>query len=145
MKKLLLLMFTSILLFGKMHFAEPMPSFDEPRKWVIKLHSADLEVVNHTLGAIYNVLKIYPDEGIKIAVVSYAHGIRALRKDYDKHTLSRISSLMDYEVEFIVCRNTMETMKWKDEDFIEGVSYVQAGVADLIEKSADGWNEVTPY
>ena len=27
----------------------------------------------------------------------------------------------------------------------KGVDYVQAGIAELIEKSADGWIEITPY
>ena len=71
--------------------------------------------------------------------------MRVLKKDYDKHTLSRISSLMDYEVEFIGCKNTMETMHWTEDDFIEDISYVQAGIAELIEKQVDGYYETTPY
>ena len=145
MKKIILLMLISAFAFAEMEFADPKPSFDNPRKWLIKLNTSDLKSVNHTLGAIYNVLKIYPSESIKIAVVTYAQGIRVLRKDYDPHTLSRITSLMEYDVEFISCKNTMETMKWGKEDFIEDIEYVQAGVADLIEKSAAGWIEMTPY
>ncbi|MEA3498952.1 MAG: DsrE family protein [Campylobacterota bacterium] len=145
MKKLILLMITSVFLFAEMKYADPKPSFENPRKWVIKLRSANIEKVNHMLGSIYNVLKVYPDEGIKIAVVTYAQGVRVLKKDYDPHTLSRITSLMDYEVEFIVCKNTMDTMKWTQEDFIDDLTYVQAGIAELIEKSADGWIEITPY
>jgi len=68
-----------------------------------------------------------------------------LRKDYDKHTLSRISSLMDYDVEFVGCRNTMATMKWTEDEFIDDLIYVQAGIAELIEKQVDGYYETTPY
>lgn len=71
--------------------------------------------------------------------------MRVLKKDYDPHTLSRISSLMDYDVEFVACKNTMETMKWTEKDFIDNLEYVQAGVADLIEKQVAGYYEVTPY
>lgn len=146
MKKILLLM---ILLLSyssaEMKFAEPLPTFENPRKWVIKLSSANIEDVNHMLSSIYNVLKVYPPESIKIAVVTYAQGVRAVRTDYDADTLKRIKSLMEYEVEFIVCRNTMETMGWKDEEFLKGVSFVQAGLAEVIERQADGWIGVTPY
>ncbi len=145
MKKLILLMITSVLLFGEMQFADPKPSFDNPRKWVIKLRSAHIETVNHMLGSIYNVLKVYPGESIQIAVVTYAQGVRALRKDYDAHTLTRIQSLMDYDVEFIACKNTMETMKWEESEFLEDISFVQAGIAELIERQAGGWIEITPY
>jgi uncharacterized protein len=145
MKKLLLLMITSVFLFGEMKFADPQPSFDNPRKWVIKLRSAHIETVNHMLGSIYNVLKVYPSESINIAVIAYAQGMRVLKKDYDPHTLSRISSLMDYDVEFVGCINTMDTMKWKEDDFVDGVTFVQAGIAEVIERQAAGWIETTPY
>ena len=145
MKKLLLVILLCISGFAEMKFAQPEPTFDEPRKWVIQLRTANIEDVNHMLGSIYNVLKVYPDGAIKIAVVTYAQGVRVLRKDYDPNTLSRITSLMDYEVDFVSCRNTMETMGWKDDEFIEDTLFVQAGIADVIEKVAGGWVGITPY
>ncbi len=145
MKKLFLIMMLSVLSFGQMEFSDPKPTFDEPRKWVIKLRSAHLETVNHMLGSIYNVLKVYPPETIKISVIAYAQGMRVLKKDYDPEILQKINSLMEYEVEFVGCRNTMETMKWTDDDFIDDISYVQAGIAEVIERIAGGWISVTPY
>jgi intracellular sulfur oxidation DsrE/DsrF family protein len=52
---------------------------------------------------------------------------------------------MNYDVEFIGCLNTMATMKWKKDEFIDNIDYVQAGVAELIEKKASGWIDATPY
>jgi len=145
MKKILILMLSVLISYAEMTFSDPQPTFDEPRKWVIKLRISDKETVNQMLGSIYNVLKEYPAEAIKISVVAYGKGMRVLRKDYDKHTLSRISSLMDYDVEFIGCRNTMQTMHWTEDEFIDDISYVQAGIAELIEKQVDGYYETTPY
>jgi len=145
MKKLILLMLITVVSYAQMTFSDPQPTFENPRKWVIKLRVSDKETVNHMLGSIYNVLKEYPAESIKIAVVAYGKGMRVLRKDYDKHTLSRISSLMDYDVEFVGCRNTMATMKWTEDEFIDDLIYVQAGIAELIEKQVDGYYETTPY
>ena len=50
-------------------------------------------------------------------------GVESLgaKKDYDANTLQRIKSLMEYDVEFIACKNTMETMKWTEKDFIDGI------------------------
>lgn len=145
MKKLFLILTLTIISYAQMDFSDPQPTFDNPRKWVIKLNTADEKVVNSTLGTIYNVLKEYPSEGIKIAVVAYGKGVRVLKKDYDSNTLSRISSLMDYEVEFIACKNTMDSMHWKKDDLIEDLLYVQAGIAEVIERQVDGYYEVTPY
>lgn len=145
MKKIFLTILLVVYSFGAMEFAEPKPTFDNPRKWVIKLRTADHEEVNHMLGSIYNVLKEYPTGAINIAVVTYAQGVRVLRKDYDPATIERIQSLMEYDVEFVVCRNTMATMGWKDKEFLDDVSYVQAGIAEIIERQASGWIGVTPY
>lgn len=146
MKKILLIV---MLFFGyasaEMQYADPQPSFENPRKWVIKLNTANIDDVNHMLNSINNVLKAYPSESIKVVVVTYAQGVRSLRTDYDKDTLIRIKSLMEYEVEFIVCRNTMDTMGWKDAEFMKGVSFVQAGIAEVIERIAGGWIGVEPY
>jgi uncharacterized protein len=147
MKKIILLFLVSVFAFAepKMQFAEPKPSFDNPRKWVIKLRSAHLETVNHMLGSIYNVLKVYPQESIQISVIAYAQGMRVLRKDYDPVILDKIKSLQEYEVEFVGCLNTMDTMNWKEDEFIDDLSYVRAGIAEVIERIAGGWINVTPY
>jgi intracellular sulfur oxidation DsrE/DsrF family protein len=52
---------------------------------------------------------------------------------------------MEYDVEFIVCKNTIETMKWTEEDFIDGVDYTQAGIVEVIERQVDGFIGITAY
>jgi intracellular sulfur oxidation DsrE/DsrF family protein len=145
MKKILLVLCLTVISYAQMSLSNPQPSFENPRKWVIRLNVSDEKTVNSTLGTIYNVLKEYPSEGLKVAVVAYGKGVKVLRKDYDKHTLTRISSLMDYEVEFVVCKNTMESMHWTKDDLIDDLLYVQAGIAEVIERQVDGYYEVTPY
>ncbi len=138
-------MILTISLFAKMEFSDPKPSFENPRKWLIKLNTNDISTVNHTLDAINNVLKVYPDTTLNIVVVAYAKGMRVLKKDYDKKTLQRVRSVMEYGVEFIGCVNTMESMGWKKKDFIGDISYVRAGIAQVLEKVAGGWYDITPY
>ena len=144
-KKLVLIVFMAIFSFAESKFSEPKPTFDNPRKVVYSLHVGDLETVEHTIGSMYNILKEYPSESLKIVVVGYGKGMRVLKKDYDKKTIDRIKSLMNYDVEFIGCKNTMETMKWKESDFIEGISFAQAGIVEVIEKQADGYIGITAY
>lgn len=144
-KSLILVAILSIVTFAKSEFSDPQPTFDNPRKVVIQLYDSELKKVNHNLSTIYNILKEYPSETLKVVVVAYGNGVRALRKDYDKATLTRIESLMEYDVEFIVCRNTMETMKWTEDDFIEDASYVQAGIVELIERQINGFIGIIAY
>uniref|UniRef100_UPI0040485375 DsrE family protein n=1 Tax=Aliarcobacter sp. TaxID=2321116 RepID=UPI0040485375 len=145
MKKIILIVLLAIFSYAQSTFSDPQPTFENPRKLVINLHDNDLDVVNHTLGSVYNILKEYPSETLKVAIVLYGKGMRAVKKDYDEATLNRIKSLMEYDVEFIGCRNTMETMKWTDEDFIDGMDYVQAGIVEIIERQTAGYIGVTPY
>lgn len=145
MKKILLIALLTVFAYAESTFSNPQPTFDHPRKVAIQLYDSDLDKVNHNLSTIYNILKEYPEESLKVAVIAYGNGVRALKKDYDKATLSRINSLMEYDVEFVVCKNTMQTMNWTENDFIEGVSYVQAGIVELIERQVDGYVGVIAY
>lgn len=144
MRMLVLVLLVSIVCFAR-DFSNPKPNFDEPRKVVYSLHVGDLETINHTLSSMYNILKEYPSESLKIVVVAYGKGVKSLKKDYDKATLTRIKSLMQYDVEFIVCKNTMETMNWKEKDFINGVDFTQAGIVEVIERQVDGYIGITAY
>ena len=145
MKNILLICILTILSYSQSTFSDPQPTFDDPRKWVIQVRTADPEKINHLMGFIYNVLKEYPQETLKIAVVTYGPGVRILKKDYKDETIQKkIKSLIQYDVEFIACGNTMTTMKWKKKDFIEDINYVKAGIVELIEKVTDGYIEITP-
>ncbi|MGM0519885.1 MAG: DsrE family protein [Campylobacterota bacterium] len=145
MKNILILCFFVVFAYSKSTFSDPQPSFIEPRKVVFQIFDSDEKRVNHNLSSMYNILKEYPAESLKIVVVVYGNGMRALKKDYNKDILKRVKSLMKYDVEFIGCKNTMETMNWTKEDFIDDISYAQAGIVELIEKKVDGYVGVIAY
>jgi uncharacterized protein len=145
MKKIILIVLIAVFSYAQSTFSDPQPTFENPRKLVINIHDNDLETVNHNIGTIYNILKEYPSESLKVAVVLYGKGMRVIKKDYDEATLNRIKSLMEYDVEFIACKNTMESMNWTQKDFIDGVEYVQAGIVEVIERQTAGYIGVTPY
>jgi intracellular sulfur oxidation DsrE/DsrF family protein len=144
------LIVVALFLFGtvvqaKMHFSDPKPTFENPRKIIMRIYENDIHKVNHTVAAVNNIFKEYPVDSLKIAVLFYGPGMRVIKKDFDPATLKRIRSLFAYDVEIVGCLNTMETMGWKKNDFINGVDYVQAGVAEAIERKAGGWIDATPY
>ena len=145
MRLLFSLILITTFLISKSTFSNPQPTFDNPRKLSIRLYVSNTKVVNHILNTIYNILKEYPPESLKVAVIAYGPGMRAIKKDYNKKLLIRMKSLMEYDVEFIGCKNTMETMGWKEKDFIDGVEYVQAGIVEAIEREVDNWVGITPY
>ncbi|PRM90379.1 hypothetical protein CJ671_02950 [Aliarcobacter cryaerophilus] len=145
LKKLFLILCLFSFALAQTEFSNPKPSFESPRKVVYSLYVNDLDTVNQTIGSMHNILKEYPAESLKIVVIAYGKGLRTLKKDYDKATQSRIKSLMEYDVEFVGCKNTMETMKWKESDFIDGISFTQAGIVEVIERQVDGYIGITAY
>ncbi len=52
---------------------------------------------------------------------------------------------MEYDVEFVVCKNTMDTMKWTEDDFIDDLIYVQAGIVELVERQIAGYVGMIAY
>ena len=79
-KKFILVVFMAVFSYAQAKFSEPQPSFDNPRKVVYSLYVGDLETVEHTIGSMYNILKEYPSESLKIVVVAYGKGLRVLKK-----------------------------------------------------------------
>lgn len=144
-KLIALLIISSMTLFAGSKFSDPQPTFDNPRRIFMKLNVSDIHKVNHIIGTIYNMLKDYPSDTLKVAVLAYGPGMRVVKKDYDKHTLSRIRSLMQYDVDFVACKNTMATMNWTKKDLIDDLIYVQAGVTEVVERQVAGWIDATPY
>jgi len=87
MKKIILILLISVFTFAKVDYAEPLPDFETPRKWLIRVNTSKTEILNHTINAINNVLKGYPEEALHVEVIFYANGIRAMKKDYDQKVL----------------------------------------------------------
>lgn len=80
MKSFILVVLLSVLGFSSSTFSDPQPTFNNPRKVVFQLFYSDVKRVNHTLSSIYNILKEYPSDTLKVVVVTYGSGMRAIKK-----------------------------------------------------------------
>jgi len=129
--------------FAETQFAEPKPSIDHPRQIVFCITSADDESINHVLSSANNVLKFYGPEKVEMEIVAYYHGIRALLKS-EKDIAVRVNALMQYDVKFVACGNTMETKKIKSAELIEGSEIVTAGIVEMLERVKSGWIYIKP-
>jgi len=131
------------ILFSDTEYAIPKPSMDNPRKIVFSITSGDNEVIHHVLGSANNVLKAYGPENVEMEIVAYSKGINMLVK-FDKKIAERVDTLMQYDVVFIACGNTMRTKNIKKSDLIEGTEVVTAGIVELVERMKDGWTHINP-
>lgn len=130
-------------LFAEIQFAEPKPAIDNPRKIVFSITHADDESINHVLSTANNVLKFYGPENVQMEIIAYYRGIRALLKK-EKDIAVRVDALMQYDVKFVACGNTMQTNKIDRSELIDGTEVVTAGVVEIVERIKDGWVNIKP-
>lgn len=143
MKYILFFLLTSSFMYADTEFADPKPSIIEQRKIVLSIKSANDEDINHVLSSANNVLQFYGPENVHMRIVAYYHGIRAVLKS--EHIIrKRIEALMQVDVEFVACANTMRTKKIKKEELTDGVEIVTAGIVEMVERVQDGWVNIVP-
>ena len=143
MRIFLFICMISVALLSETKLAKPEPSFEKQRLVIFPIKSAQDEEIHHVLSIANNILKFYGPENIKLRIVAYYHGIRALEKK-EKEIVSRIDALMQYDVEFVACSKSMETKKIEKKDLIDGIEIVSSGVAEIIEREQEGWNYIVP-
>lgn len=124
-------------------FAEPKPSIEQPRKIVFSIKGGSDEEIHHVLSSANNVLKFYGPEKVRMRVVAYYHGIRALLKK-ESDIAVRVDALMQYDVEFVACENTMRTKGINQDELIDGVEIVTAGIVEMVERVQEGWVNIVP-
>lgn len=134
----------SSLLAGETEFAEPAPSMDTPRQILFSLNTKDDVKVNGILSNIVNVQKLYGIDNVEIVVVGWGAGVRPLLLQ-DSTVRARIESLMQYDVEFVACKNTLDFIDDRSEqDLIDGVDWVTAGLPEIVERRKRGWVDLWP-
>lgn len=144
MKKFTLILLSfCIVLFAETEFADPKPSFDNPRKIVFAIIEDSDHALDHILSTANNVVKYYGADNVNMEIVAYSKGIKLLLKA-NKETAKRVDALMQVDVTFIACGNTMQTKNIKKEDLVEGTEVVTAGVVELLEKVKSGWTYIKP-
>ncbi len=143
LKFTLILLSFCILSFADTEFADPKPSIDNPRQIVFAIAEGKEHALDHILSVANNVLKFYGPENVEMKIVAYSQGIKLLDK-HNKTTAIRVDALMQYDVEFVACGNTMRTLKIKEEDLVDGSVIVTAGVVELLESVKAGWIYIKP-
>lgn len=128
---------------GETYLVEPRPSLENPRQIVVEINSADEKVISGAISSINNLIKAYQPGFVEIAVVIYGPAlprVKAQTGDLPK----RLEALAMMDVELIACRNTMETYNITEEQLIEGMDTVQAGLQEIVERKLAGWIHLKP-
>jgi len=139
----LILLSLCIITFADTEYADPKPAIDNPRQIVFSITEDSPYAFDHILSVANNVLKFYGPEKVQMRVVAYSRGLKLLYKN-NISTAPRVDALMQLDVEFVACGNTMRTYKVEEKDLVEGSEVVTAGVVELLERVKSGWIYIKP-
>jgi len=105
-------------------------SDSDPAKWNLALNNA--KNVQDDVGA----------ANVDVAVVVYGPGIGMLK--LESPSAARVADAMKANVRVIACENTMRAQKIARDDMLPAISYVPAGVTEIMKKQGEGWAYVRP-
>jgi intracellular sulfur oxidation DsrE/DsrF family protein len=130
---------------------EELPSADKPfaeAHIILQLSDRDPAKQSMVLDVANNLIKHYGDpELVDIELIAFGPGVDLYRRDNDPELLARIESLRVSGVRFVVCKNTLDTLEratGKAPEVIDGLVYVQTGVAHIVERARAGYTLVRP-
>jgi uncharacterized protein len=102
----------------------------DPKKWALALNNA--ENVQEDLGK----------KNVEIEIVAYGPGIGMLKMDSE--VSGRVTQALNNGVTIAACENTMTKQKISRTEMIEKVSFVKAGVVELMQKQQQGFAYIRP-
>ena len=130
-----LMLLTVLPAFGQTSAATPnrvvmQVSDNDPGKWNLALNNA--RNLQADLGA----------SNVEIEIVAYGPGIGMLKAD--SVVGNRIGDALGNGVKVVACENTMRGQKLSKSDMLGGISYVGAGVVDIMQKQQQGFAYLRP-
>jgi hypothetical protein len=105
-------------------------SESDPAKWNLALNNA--RNIQNDLGA----------ANVDIELVAYGPGIGMLKAD--SIVGNRVGEALAAGVKVVACENTMQGQKLTRDDMLGKISYVPAGVVEIMQRQQQGWAYIRP-
>ena len=105
-------------------------SDNDPAKWNLALNNA--KNLQDDVGA----------ANVDIEIVAYGPGIAMLK--LESPTGSRVADAMKANIRVLACENTMRGQKLTRDDMLPALSYVPAGVTQIMTRQNEGWAYLRP-
>jgi len=127
---------------GLMPFAAQADEASKKARVVVQVSEADPARWNLVLNNVRNLQEDLGAANVAIEVVAYGPGIGMLK--LDAVTNSRVSEAIKAGVQVAACENTMRSQKLARSDMHPAVSYVPAGVVEIVKRQQEGWAYLRP-
>ena len=114
----------------KQHRIVIQVSDNDPAKWNLALNNA--KNLQDDVGA----------ANVDIEIVAYGPGIGMLK--LESPSGARVTDAMKANVKVIACENTMRGQKLTRDDMLPALTYVPAGVTQIMTRQSQGWAYLRP-
>ncbi len=114
----------------------------KPTRVVVQVSEADPARWNLVLNNVKNLQDDLGAANVTIEIVAYGPGIGMLK--FDAPTNSRVSDAVKNGVAIQACENTMRNQKLVQADMHPNVTYVPAGVVQIVKRQQEGWAYLRP-
>ncbi len=105
-------------------------SDNDPAKWNLALNNA--KNLQADLGA----------SNVEIEIVAYGPGLNMLKSG--SAVAPRIDESVLSGMKIAACENTMHAQKVPRSEILPGVTYVPAGVVEIMKRQQEGWAYIRP-
>lgn len=138
MKKLIISLIAALLAFATL----PVTAFAADHHVVFQVSDADVGKWGLALANIHNLQVALGKDNVEIELVVFGPGIDMVVAD--SLVGNRIEDTLATGVKIIACENTMKGLKLQRSDMASGISYVPAGVVQIIDRQKQGWAYIRP-
>lgn len=97
---------------------------------------------NQALNVVRNIQAEYGKDRVDVELVVFGHGSDLLK--FDSPLANRIDDTLASGAQVTMCENSMKARKLSRADMHAKISYVRAGVVEIIEKQRQGWTVIRP-
>ena len=111
-------------------------------KAVVHVNFSDPERQGHGLKNVENILTEVGNNA-EIEVVAHGAGIVLLVQGESKHA-DKIQSLIDRQVNFVACRNTLRDKSIAEDRLLPGVQVTASGAVEVLRKQQEGFSYFKP-
>jgi intracellular sulfur oxidation DsrE/DsrF family protein len=113
-----------------------------PTRVVVQVSEGDPARWNLVLNNVKNLQDELGADKVTVEIVTYGPGIGMLK--LDAPTNSRVTDAIKAGVAVQACENTMRNQKIARADMHPNVTYVPAGVVQIIRRQQEGWSYLRP-
>jgi intracellular sulfur oxidation DsrE/DsrF family protein len=111
-------------------------------KVVLQMSESDPAKWNLALNNVKNIQTDLGAANVDVELVAYGPGIGMLKAD--SIVGNRVDEALAAGVKVVACENTMRAQKLTQGDMLGKISYVQAGVVEIMQRQQQGWAYIRP-